>query len=136
MAKTIQSRVIASHWRNHFILEKTRLKKHFPFLNCILRCNQLTCRGSITPSEGCSTYKIKLVYVRGKTPKVYVIDPLIEPHSKYHIYKDGALCLFDPRKSPWSSDMMLQNTIIPWTAEWLVFYELWKNTGEWLGEGV
>lgn len=133
MAKKIHSRVSAVHRRNHFILEMSRLKKYFPFLNCTLRGNQLTCRGTITPSDGCDTYKIKLVYIRGRTPKVYVIDPPIEPHPKYHIYDGGHLCLYDPRESPWSPDMMVHETIIPWTAEWLVFYEIWKETGDWLG---
>ncbi len=27
----------------------------------------------------------------------------------------------------------IDDTIIPWTAEWLVFYELWKDTGTWQG---
>ncbi len=133
MARTISSRIDATHRRHHFILEKNRLKKYFPFLNCTLQGNQLTCRGSITPSEGCCTYKIKFVYKKGKTPQVYIVNPPIEPHSKYHVYKDGSLCLFDPRVASWSSDMMAHETIIPWTAEWLVFYELWKDTGTWQG---
>ncbi len=133
MARTIQSRVVAAHRRHHFILEKNRLKKYFPFLRCTLQSNQLTCQGSITPSEGCDTYKIKLVYRKGKTPRVYIVDPPIEPNPKYHMYKEGSLCLFDPRVSPWRPDMMLHDTIIPWIAEWLVFYELWKDTGEWFG---
>lgn len=133
MARSISSWVDAAHRRNHFMLEKNRLKQHFPFLECTLRCNQLTCRGSITPSEGCDPYKIKLEYRMGKTPKVYITDPLIAPHSKYHMYKEGDLCLFDPRVTPWSSNMMLHETIIPWTAEWLVLYELWKYTGAWMG---
>ena len=29
--------------------------------------------------------------------------------------------------------MKIHETIIPWTAEWLVFYELWQLTGEWYG---
>ena len=29
--------------------------------------------------------------------------------------------------------MYVHETIVPWTAEWIVFYELWKITGEWLG---
>jgi len=133
MARTISSIVNAAHRRHHFILETNRLKKHFPFLDCTLRGGQLTCRGSITPSEGCDTYKVKLVYRKGETPKVYIVDPPIEAHPKYHMYKDGHLCLFDPRVSPWYSDMMVHETIIPWSAEWLVFYELWKETGKWMG---
>ena len=30
---------------------------------------------------------------------------------------------------------LIANTIIPWTVEWLYYYELWQATGEWLGGG-
>jgi hypothetical protein len=32
--------------------------------------------------------------------------------------------------------MLLAYTVVPWTSEWLVFYELWLITGEWLGGGT
>ena len=28
---------------------------------------------------------------------------------------------------------MIADTILPWAALWLVFYELWCDTGRWLG---
>ncbi len=49
------------------------------------------------------------------------------------MYLNGSLCLFDPRVSPWKGSYNLHETIIPWTAEWLVFYELYKIHGKWLG---
>ena len=30
-------------------------------------------------------------------------------------------------------DQLIANTIIPWTGSWLFFYELWLDTGKWLG---
>lgn len=119
--------------RQHFILEIYCIEKYFPFLQCTLRGKRLCCNGSITPIEGCDTYKIRLEYKEGMTPRVYIVDPHIEPDPEYHIYKEGNLCLFDPRESPWSSMMRIHETIIPWTAEWLVFYEIWKLTGKWEG---
>lgn len=32
--------------------------------------------------------------------------------------------------------MLLAKTILPWTAEWLLHYEVWLVTGEWVGGGV
>jgi hypothetical protein len=49
------------------------------------------------------------------------------------MYKEGNLCLYDWREMPWRTEMKIHETIIPWTAEWLVFYEIWKLTGSWLG---
>lgn len=31
--------------------------------------------------------------------------------------------------------MYVCDTIVPWTAEWLLNYELWLATGEWVGGG-
>lgn len=119
--------------RRHFVLEKSYIEKYFPFLQCTLRRKRLICHGSITPSEGCDTYKIRIEYQEGWTPRVYIVDPQIEPDPKYHIYEEGHLCLSDYRESPWSSTMRIHETIIPWTAEWLIFYERWKLTGKWSG---
>jgi hypothetical protein len=27
----------------------------------------------------------------------------------------------------------IHEKIIPWTAEWLVYYEIFKRTGQWIG---
>lgn len=120
--------------RRRFISEKRRIENHFPCFKCELRGKQLVCYGQIIPSEGCEAYKIKIEYSEGGIPKVYVTEPHIEPNSKYHIFmRDGDLCLYDHRESAWTVQMFIHETIIPWTAEWLVFYELWKLTGKWLG---
>lgn len=29
--------------------------------------------------------------------------------------------------------MLIAKTILPWTALWLYYYELWLDTGKWLG---
>ena len=31
--------------------------------------------------------------------------------------------------------MLIADTIVPWTCEWLVHYEIWFATGEWHGGG-
>jgi hypothetical protein len=33
-------------------------------------------------------------------------------------------------------DGSIADTIVPWTAEWLVHYEIWLVTGEWYGGGT
>jgi hypothetical protein len=35
----------------------------------------------------------------------------------------------------WGPDRLLGTTIVPWTAEWLLHYELSLATGTWLGSG-
>jgi hypothetical protein len=43
------------------------------------------------------------------------------------------LCLYYPGQ--WRPDLLLSTTIVPWTAEWLMHYELWLATGHWTGGG-
>lgn len=31
--------------------------------------------------------------------------------------------------------MLLVDTILPWTSQWLLYYELWLITGHWMGSG-
>lgn len=122
-----------AHVKKHFVLERIRIERHFTCFECELRRNRLVCRGIITPAEGCDSYHIRIDYELSGVPKVRITQPSIEPSAEYHMYPDGSLCLYDHREAPWSARMMLHETVIPWTAEWTVFYELWRLTGEWLG---
>ena len=83
-------------------------------------------------------------------PVVRLLDPkLILRHPQTgafaeHLYWDfevpeqSALCTNDPAARPrewnWDQDYVADR-IIPWTAEWLAFYEGWLATGEWKGGG-
>ena len=55
-----------------------------------------------------------------------------------HIYadRDGlgfSLCLYDPWEDDWRAANSIAETIIPWTAEWLFWFEVWLLTGIWSG---
>lgn len=117
----------------HLAVQKLLMRKHFPCFECSLKGGLLECFGEITPSEECETYRIRIRLVRGLTPKVRVLKPRILPSSKIHTYGNGDLCLYDHRDQPWMSDDNLHEKIVPWTAEWLVYYELFLLTGKWMG---
>jgi hypothetical protein len=51
-----------------------------------------------------------------------------------HRYNDGSLCLFDDEKGEWHPADSMAATILPWTSEWLYFYEIWLATGIWQGD--
>ena len=44
------------------------------------------------------------------------------------------LCLYYGNQ--WDPGELIATTIVPWTSEWLEYYELWHATGLWLGGGV
>lgn len=62
-----------------------------------------------------------------------------------HIYKEESdlvsgtisLCLFrnKPNRCEFTFGDDPQETIIPWTREWIYFYELYLMTGKWYGNG-
>lgn len=110
--------------------------------------------GPLRPAS--KTYKIRIVYFRRRFFEgwylsnpyvtVHVIDPLIgelmlDGDDLPHIYWNSraplwpALCLWDPVETDWDPEMTIAATIIPWTSEWLLFFEYWQISGEFLGPG-
>lgn len=104
--------------------------------------NQIIWSGKIKPSALSKEYTVVLFYHPGESPKVWVIGDELEqldnpnfPH-KFKIDRENRMvriCLY--RYSEFNSSKLLSNTIIPWTVEWLYFYELWLATSEWFGGG-
>ncbi len=88
--------------------------------------------GVLQPRELSGAYTIELQYQLTTFPKVYVRKPSLVHHAP-HVYPDGHLCLYWPREWRWQPNMLIAETILPWTALWLYYYELWLDTGKWLG---
>lgn len=117
----------------HLALQCVHMRKHFPCFKCSLMRGTLECIGEITPSDDCDTYRIRIRLRRRGTPEVRVLNPKIQQSSKIHMFSTEDLCLFDHREKPWMDRDNLHEKIVPWTAEWLVFYELYLLTGRWFG---
>ncbi len=112
--------------------EKTLIGRHYDcFTNVSIANNTLTCTGWIQPTELSIKYKIKIIYKPDSKPKVFVKEPDIEHNDEIHMYPDKSLCLYYPKEMPWHNSMHLTHTIIPWTVEWLIFYELYQIQGVW-----
>jgi hypothetical protein len=114
-----------------FVLQKELVERSFPFFRCTLKKDILECVGEITPSEHCDTYKISIRYKKDGIPEVRILYP--ETRHRVHMYPNGTLCLYDHRDQPWNARDNLHKKLIPWIAEWLVFYELFLMCGEWRG---
>ncbi|WP_346854948.1 hypothetical protein [uncultured Draconibacterium sp.] len=89
-----------------------------------------------SPKKGKLTYKI------GYHPCVYVINNKLElypgENKLPHVYdtKKQWLCLYYRKAREWTNQMLIADTIIPWTSEWLYHYEFWLATGNWHGKGI
>ncbi len=97
----------------------------------------------IIPSPNSTKYRVRISYTIGKRPAVYVIEPpvLKRPEGEKslpHVFSTERqqICLHYGPLGEWDGSMFLARTIVPWASEWLLFYELWVITGEWLGEGI
>ena len=95
-------------------------------------------------------YTVSIIWKPGvmSLPYVMVDHPPLQPRPggtfaeipHLIFYKEkpeqSGLCLFDPKDKEWSASDLIAATTVPWTAEWLAYYELWHLTGEWLAPGV
>lgn len=82
----------------------------------------------LRPSPESVTYQVRINYEPNASPKVFVVSPRLVGKPP-HLYRDGSLCLY---WHEYTNSMGFGETIVPWTAEWLFFYELWQVQGEWL----
>jgi hypothetical protein len=88
--------------------------------------------GTLQPQEEGAVYHVRIAYKVTDRPRVKVTSPAIRQDAK-HLYPGGELCLYYPKDRTWHSGLHIAETIIPMTAEWLLFYELWLESGKWWG---
>lgn len=112
------------------------LRGVFPDRPASVQAGRLKWTGVLTPTPLSREYTITVTYSQRTRPRVVVVDPALRSVTDGdipHLYRDGSICLHDTHQ--WNSSMLLVDTVIPWTSEWLYFYELWAATGTWFGDG-
>lgn len=113
-------------------IQNVGVARHFPTFKASFGRGKVTWRGTLQPREGSPVYRVSVTYKPGWPPEVRVISPRLDPDAP-HVYPGGLLCLYWPKDKNWNCHKSMAETIIPWTAQWLLFYELCKDTGRWLG---
>lgn len=115
--------------------EKKLLETNFDFLDCKIGKGLLIVKGMCKPTNQSPEYKYTLTYDGVKPPVVLVDEPQIEYNDEIHMFpSNNSLCLYHAETDDlvWDSkNHNLYNTIIPWTQEWFVYYELYNITGKW-----
>lgn len=108
----------------------------------------LVWRGPLRPKA--KVYEVFVGWKPGamELPYVMVIDPPLRPRPgtdfseiPHLIFcsdepEKSGLCLFDPDGREWSAGRLIAETTIYWASEWLMYYEFWHSSGEWLGPSV
>ncbi|WP_191566219.1 hypothetical protein [Metabacillus idriensis] len=87
--------------------------------------------GTLCPSPSSPVYTVKIIYDRYR-PRVFILNPKIDDYAP-HRYPDGSLCLYYPTDKSHHDGLFIADTMIPWTAEWLYFYEKWLEDEVWWG---
>ena len=129
MAKTNRHALALVH-------EAELLNQHYPQGHPTLKAGILRWTGDLQPSEVSRQYLVDLRYAPPHPPRVFVRRPRLAFDAAGHlphIYPNGSLCLHE--SDQWSPGDPVAETILPWTCEWLLHYELWLATGEWCGSG-
>lgn len=86
-------------------------------------------------------YQVRIDLPRSGAPNVFVVNPNIEVlaggRNIPHVYRNPLrLCLHMPKTGQWTPAKRLDNTIVPWTALWLFYFEDWLASDDWKGEGI
>lgn len=122
-----------NHLQQGLLIEKLLIEQNYDFCKVRVHQGRIECRGECTPEGATQTYKYLITYIPGHPPKVTITEPEIEYNEEIHMYKeDNSLCLYFPKDKSWTERSRLFNTIIPWTHEWFLYYELYQITGIWL----
>lgn len=113
-------------------LQDAHIRQCFPAFSRHISRGHAVWRGALQPRRNSPAYHVRVSYKLKKVPKVQILSPSLVTGTG-HLYPDGSLCLYWPKEWQWRADQLIAETIIPWSASWLFFYELWLDTGEWLG---
>jgi len=112
------------------------LRSVFPEATLRLGRQYLTWQGELRPSELSDPYLVKITYQLGRYPTVRPMNPAITDTDEFvpHVFHDGTLCVHDERQ--WHPLMLIVDTFLPWTVEWLWHWEIFLATGKWYGDGI
>lgn len=114
-----------------FLLGQLPLTSH-----CRVARGRLRWEGRIEPTVASESYLVRIDFRLPGAPQISVLSPPLEAPADGqlpHVYEGDRLCLCYPHE--WRPQMRIDTTIVPWTSEWLFFYELWLFSGKWYGGG-
>jgi hypothetical protein len=127
--------------------QRAHMMRVWPALDSRFEGGLLIVTGLVQPTPITREYRIRLTYKDFFVPKVYVISPKLErraaepdtpiPHTyDYLTVGKERPCVYHPGSDEWNASVLLATSVMPWLLSWLVDYELWHATGEWLGGGM
>ena len=132
MARRRSSRPLARRHVANPALQTLHIARRFPTFTFVREGGEAVWRGTFQPRQSSPLYRVAVRKRPGRAPRVNVMWPQLDPLAP-HVYSDGRLCLYWPEEWVWRESELIAETILPWTALWLYYYELWLDSGVWLG---
>ena len=114
-------------------------KKHLDF-EVAYTLNSLKINGWTRPTARSLIYKYQIKYNLVDRPAIKVLEPVLEKYEGAdelpHVFTGDELCLYFPFYNEFTHRELLTDTVIPWIALWIYYYEQWAVNGIWLGGGI
>lgn len=107
-----------------------------------MHAGALEWRFEARPGPLSRAYTARIDYRQDDIPRVVLEQPdlrlLAGGRPLPHVYGERPvrLCLYLPGAFEWTGDMRLNDTIVPWTALWLFYFEEWLWSDDWKGGGM
>jgi hypothetical protein len=79
------------------------------------------------------TYTVSVTYRGNLRPLVKIIKPELVADPPHFYMESQSLCLYHPKNFHWTKEKLIAKDIVPWTAAWIYFYEVWLQKGMWYG---
>jgi hypothetical protein len=102
-----------------------------------IKRGRLRWTGELQPTPLSITYCVQVGYaLERRAPAVTVLQPQLHAEdvgSLPHVFAEDRLCLCYPWQ--WDDGKLIARTIVPWAAEWLLHFEIWRATRSWHGGG-
>ncbi len=114
-------------------LQVLKMRECYPQFSSTGRNGRYEFTGSLQPRPSSVEYLIRIKYIQFLCPKVFVLRPEIHQNAPHRYPSDNSLCLYEPASFTWTDRRFIADFIVPWTAAWLYFYEIWVETGIWYG---
>ena len=116
------------------------MRYNHPCFHTVVTGHELICRGTIQPTPLSREYWVIIHYEFGYRPRVFVpggqLRRLDQGMPVPHTYAEYEPCLYYPANAEWTPEMKIATSIVSWLVLWLMYYEIWSATGEWLGGGI
>ncbi len=109
------------------------MKSNYPQFKSIIKGNEIEFIGDLTVKPEFPTYTVSITYRGDLRPLVRIINPKLVENPKHYYQSTKSLCLYHPKDYTWSRGKLIAKDIVPWTAGWIYFYEVWLETDVWYG---